>query len=116
MTMVVFAALVWKVIDFLRMLFNIQSQRSAIITQLTAWIGGVILVLVAANASVSAALVLPGSDQALGVLDFPSLILVGLLVSSLASGVVDVKQAIDASDSSKVVPLIPTSTAPPPPS
>lgn len=110
MTVVVFAALVWKVIDFLRMLFNISSQKSAIITQATAWIGGVVLVVIAAHAGVTKALVLPGSDLSLGLLDFPSQVLIGLLVSSLASGVVDIKQAIDGSDSSAVVPLIPSST------
>lgn len=112
MTIVIFAALVWKVIDFLRMLFNIQSQKSSIITQVTAWVGGIILVVVAAHAGVTKALVLPGSDLALGVLDFPSQVLVGLLVSSLASGVVDIKKAVDGSDSSAVVPLIPSSTTP----
>jgi ABC-type multidrug transport system permease subunit len=110
MTFVVFAVLVWKVIDFLRMLFNITTQRSAIITQATAWVGGVLLVLIASHAGVMKALVLPGSDQALGLLDFPSQVLIGLLVSSFASGVVDIKKAIDNTDSSAVVPLIPAST------
>lgn len=114
MTAVIFAALVWKVIDFFRMLFNIPTQKSAIITQVTAWVGGVILVVIAAHAGVTKALVLPGSDQALGTLDFASQILIGLLISSLASGIVDVKQAIDTTDSSRVVPLIPEAAAPPP--
>ena len=110
MTFVIFAVLVWKVIDFLRLLFNFKTQRSAIITQATAWVGGVLLILIASHAGVMKQLILPGSDQALGFLDFPSQILIGLLVSSFASGVVDIKQAIDNTGSSSVPPLIPVST------
>jgi len=97
-TVIVFTALVWKVVDFLRMLFNFKTQKSGIITQLTAWGGGVALVVIAAHAGVTKALVLPGSDQALGTMDFASLILIGLLVSSVASAAVDVKQAVDGTD------------------
>jgi len=106
MTAIVFSALVWKVIDFLRMLFNFNAQKSAIVTQVTAWVGGVALVLVAAQGDVTKHLVLPGSDQTLGAMDFVSLILIGLLVSSLASGIVDVKQAIDGTDSASKPPMI----------
>lgn len=106
MTIVIFAALVWKVIDFLKMLFNFETNKSAIVTQLCAWVGGVGLVLIAAQATVTSALVLPGADQALGVLDFWSLVLLGLLISSLASGIVDVKQAFDNTDSSSKPALL----------
>lgn len=113
MTVVIFAALVWKVIDFLKMLFNFQSNKSAIVTQICAWAGGVALVLIAAHAMVTKALVLPGSDQALGLLDFWSLVLLGLLISSLASGVVDLKQAFDNTDSSSKPALLPGPSAVP---
>jgi len=98
MTVVIFAALVWKVIDFLRMLANAKTQKSGIVTQATAWIGGVLLVILAAHASITQALILPGTDQALKGLDIGSLILLGLLISSVASATVDIKQAIDGSD------------------
>jgi hypothetical protein len=110
MTTIVFAALVWKVIDFLRMLFNFNTQKSAIITQATAWVGGVVLVIVAAHAGVTQSLVLPGTDATLRTIDFASQVLVGLLVASFASGVVDLKQALDSSDSAVKVPLIPPVT------
>lgn len=106
MTILVFSALVWKVIDFLRMLFNITTQRSAIITQVTAWVGGVVMVVIAAHASVTGNLIIPGADEPLKTLDFGSQILLGLLVSSLASGIVDLKQAIDSSDSAVKPPLV----------
>ena len=106
MTFLIFSVLVWKVIDFLRMLFNFSTQKSGIITQATAWVGGVLLVIVAAHAGVTGNLVIPGADEPLKVLDFGSQILLGLLVASLASGVVDVKQAIDGTDSSAKPSLI----------
>lgn len=106
MTTIVFAALVWKVIDFLRMAFNFTTQKSGLITQATAWVGGVVLVIVAAHASITQNLVLPGADQPLRVVDFASQVLIGLLVASFASGVVDLKQAIDNSDSAMKVPLL----------
>lgn len=111
MTTIVFAALVWKVIDFLRLLFNITTQKSAIITQVTAWVGGVVLVIVAAHASVTGSLVLPGSDEPLRTLDFASQVLLGLLISSLASGVVDLKQAFDNSDSASKPAMLTTTTS-----
>ena len=98
MTILIFSVLVWKVIDFLRMLFNFRTEKSGVVTQATAWIGGVVLVIIASHAAVTSALVLPGSDESLKLMDFASQILLGLLISSLASGVVDIKKAIDNND------------------
>jgi hypothetical protein len=110
MTVIVFGALVWKVIDFLRMLFNFTSQKSAIITQVTAWVGGVALVVIAAHASVSSSLVLPGADESLKTIDFASQILLGLLISSFASTVVDLKQAFDSTDTATKPSILGTIT------
>ena len=109
MTFVIFSALVWKVIDFFRMCFNFKTQKSGIITQATAWAGGVILVVLAAHAGVTGKLILPGADQALKTMDFASQVLLGLLVSSVASSVVDIKQAIDNNDTAAKPPM----TSPP---
>lgn len=106
METVVFATLVLKVVDFLRQVFNFRSNVSAIATQAAAWIGGVILVVLGAHASATEAIVLPGVNQTLGALDGASQVLVGLLVASLASTIVDVKQAIDGSDSAAKPPLL----------
>jgi hypothetical protein len=110
MTVVVFAALVWKVIDFLRMCLNFTTQKSAIFTQATAWVGGVVLVILAAHASVSGGLVLPGADEPLKTLDFASQVLLGMLIASFASTVVDLKQAFDNTDSALKPPMVPTSS------
>lgn len=106
MDTVVFAALVWQVVDFLRELANLPTQRSAVVTQCTAWAGGVAVVAVGAHAHVTESLVLPGSALPLGALDFWSVVIVGLMVSSAASSAVDVKQAIDTHDSSAKPPLV----------
>ena len=106
MTVIVFVALLWKIVDFLRMAANFKSQKSGLITQATAWIAGVILVVIAAHAQLTWSLVLPGSDLPLKSLDFASLLLLGLLISSTASSVVDIKQAIDATDTASKPPMI----------
>lgn len=99
MTYVLFAALVWQVVDFLRELTNLSTNKSAVVTQACAWVGGIMLIALAAHAAVTEAVVMPGMSVALGKLDWPSVVLVGLLASSLASTGVDVKQALDGSDS-----------------
>lgn len=114
MTAVVFAALVWKVVDFLRQLANLKTQKSSVLTQLCAWVGGIAVVALGAHAAVSAALVLPGSTLPLGKLDFGSTILLGMLISSTASALVDVKQAIDGHDSAAKPSLLEPPASPTP--
>jgi len=106
MTAVVFAALLAKVIDFLRLLSNAAANKSAIVTQLAAWAGGIGLVALAAHAQVAAGLVLPGTNLSLDALDGSSVVLVGLLVSSLGSLAVDFKQSFDSTDSAAKPPLL----------
>lgn len=112
MTIVALAALVWQVIDFLRELANARTQRSAILTQVSAWVGGIVIVALAAHAKVAAGLMLPGFAVPFGKLDFGSIILVGLVISSVASSLVDTKQAIDGRDSAAKPPLIGPPVAP----
>lgn len=107
MTAIMFVALVWQVIDFLRELAAIRENRNAVIVQASAWVGGFILVVIGAHAAVTAKLVLPGSDLPLGVLDWGSQILVGMMVASLASSAVDIKQAIDNTDSARKPAVLP---------
>ncbi len=106
MTVVLFASLVLSFGDFLRYLVNFSANKSSIVTQLTVWVSGIALVSLGAHAAVTAAIVLPGTGAPLGSLDAASIILVGMLASSLASVVVKVKQGVDNSDSAAVPPLI----------
>lgn len=114
MDTVVFSALVWKVIDFTRHLANFAQEKSAVATQLLAWIAGVLAVVVGAHAGATEAITLPGTTDALGNLDGWSQVLVGLLLASTASAAVDVKQAIDGTDSNVKPPLIGGGGAAPP--
>ena len=106
MELILFATLIWQVIDFLREVANFQAERSSVVTQLTAWVVGIAAVALGGQAAVTADLVLPGTGLALGQLDFGSVVLVGLMASSLASSLVDTKQAIDKSDTSSKPPLL----------
>lgn len=111
MTAVLFGSLIWQVIDFLRELMNLKSQKSAVLTQLAAWVGGAVAIFIGTHAAVTTSLVLPGTDLPLGKYDFGSIILVGMLFSSLASTGVDIKQAIDSNDSASKPPLLPATLA-----
>jgi hypothetical protein len=114
MDAVLYATIVWQVIDFLRELTNLKTQKSAVLTQATAWLGGIILVAIGSHAKVTADLVLPGMSTSLGHLDGSSQILYGLAVASLASSLVDVKQAFDRSDSAVKPSLLPSAPSSPP--
>lgn len=106
MELVLFATLIWQVIDFIRELANWRTQRSAIVTQVTAWIGGVVVIALGAHAAVVSTMTLPGMSLPLSKLDAGSVIVVGLMASSLASSLVDTKQAIDGRDSAAKPPLL----------
>jgi len=106
METVVFATLVLQVTDFLRELANFKTNVSSVVTQAAAWVAGIILVVLGAHAAATETLVLPGVNEALGSLDGASQVLVGLLVASLGSTVVDVKQAFDNTDSASKPPLL----------
>lgn len=105
MTVVLFASLIIQLVDFAREIAGGKANRSSVVTQLLAWLVGIVVVWLGSVASVTADLMLPGIDTALGLLDLGSIFLVGLLASSLASTVVDVKSAIDGTDSA-VKPLL----------
>jgi len=111
MSAVLLATLVMQVIDFLRELTNLKTQKSAVLTQLSAWGAGIALAALSAHASVTANLTLPGLSAPMHTLDAGSVVLVGMLFSSLASTIVDVKQAIDSGDSSAKPSLIPSDGA-----
>lgn len=112
MTAVLLAALVWKVIDFFRGLTNFSTQKSTVITQACAWVAGIIVIALAAHAQVAAGIVMPGFSQPLGDLDFGSVVLIGLVTASFGSTLVDVKQAIDNTDSASKPSLLPPSPPP----
>lgn len=104
------ATVVWQVIDFLRELAHIKENKSAVLTQATAWVGGVIVVMLAAQSDLFNGFQV--GSVVLSHLNTGSQVFFGLIVSSLASTGVDIKQAIDSRDTSAKPPLVASSTPP----
>lgn len=102
--LVLLTTIVWQAIDFLRELANLSTQKSSVITQATAWVGGVAVVLLAAHSGLFDTFLVNG--RSLTSLDGGSQVFLGLGISSLASSAVDLKQAFDRSDSAAKPPLV----------
>ena len=94
--------LIWKVISVVKMLTG--RDFTAAVTQGLTWAAGIITVLLAAQADVSEAITVWGT-QTLGQLDGWSQVLVGLTLSSAASATYDFKKAVDNTDSAGEPPL-----------
>lgn len=92
------AALVWKVTDFLRLVANLPATRSSVVTQLVAWLAGVGAVFLY-GASQLGDFQVPGTKLLLSDMNGWTKLIVGLAIGSATSVGVDVKQAIDRSDS-----------------
>lgn len=104
------SALVVKVTDFLRMLTawarGAAEQASAVLTQIAAWVAGVATTMLAAHSSAIGDLTIPKVGVRLGSLDGSSQVLLGLMVASVGSFLVDFKQARDNTDSAAKPPLL----------
>ena len=100
-TMVTLSTLLWKLVAFTKNLFNKPSGSKAyldpIVTQLLAWVFGFLVVLIAAQANVASSLKVWGTT--LDKLNGGSLLLLGLAISSFGGAAVEVKKALDKSDS-----------------
>lgn len=96
-------ALVWKFIDFLKQLTPPDKNYNAAITQAVVWVAGLAAVFLYSESQLGEGVTI--GNITLEDADTPTKIIVGLMVGSLASGVVDIKKAIDSSDSSKQPPL-----------
>ena len=103
--LIVLATLATKIIDVLKYL---QARDwNGVFTQVSVWAAGVIVIFMAAQAQAFEGVQVPSIDQALGLLDFWSLVIVGLSITSLLSTVYDFKKAIDNTDSASVPALLP---------
>lgn len=98
-------AIVAKLIDFARLLTNFGTQKSAIVTQVLTWAAGIVVVLLYASSQLGD-FAIPGTQLLLSDANVATLIIVGLGVGSAASLAVDVKQALDNSDSAGKPPLL----------
>ena len=97
-------ALVVKIVDFVRLLANASTEKSAIVTQALAWLGGVLAVVLYAATDFADSVTIGGHrlDQT----SIVSCVLIGMVLGSMASAAVDAKQAIDNNDSAAKPPLL----------
>lgn len=102
------AALVFAVINFLK--FLRAGDSNGWMTQLIVWVAGLVVVLLTAQTDFASGI--PVGDQMLDTLNIASLIFLGLSISSIASFGVEVKKALDGSDSAAKPNLI-TNNSPP---
>lgn len=92
--------LVWKVVDFVK---YIQARDwSNATTQVAVWLAGVGVTFLLAGTNFAEGIVI--GDVGVGLMNWQSLLLVGLSLGSSASALVDVKKAVDNTDSAAVPP------------
>ena len=96
-------ALIVKLVDFLRYLR--AGDLNGVLTQLSTWIGGVVVVLLVAQTAWADGIEV--GDRPLSILDFWSQLFVGLTVASTASLVKDTLKSVDNSNTSKIPTLLP---------
>jgi ABC-type transport system involved in cytochrome c biogenesis permease subunit len=98
------AALTLKIIDFLR--YVRAADINGVLTQLFAWVGGVVVVILAANTDWASGIQI--GDKNLANLGFWSLVFFGLTAGSGASIAKDTLKAVDNSNSAAIPVLVPT--------
>jgi hypothetical protein len=96
------AVLVFAIINFLKAVK--AKDGNAAFTQVVVWVAGVLVVLLAAQTDFASGINI--GDEVLTDLNFWSLLFIGLTISSLASFGVEIKKALDNTDSSKSPPLL----------
>lgn len=100
------AALVLKILDFIKALKN--GDANVIVTQLGVWIAGVVVIFLLGSTDFASGVEV--ASYTLDDLNPWSLIFLGLTVGSTGSLIFDFKKSFDNTDSSRVEPLISSST------
>ena len=95
---VAMATLVIAVINFLRYLSAGKAGLNGVVTQLIAWVAGVVVTLLFAQTDFASGIAV--GDLPLDQLNFWSVVVVGLTVASAGSFLVELRKAFDPSDSS----------------
>jgi hypothetical protein len=106
------ALLANKIIELLKYLKS--KNWNGAITLVSLFIAGVVALNIAAHAAVTEHTVIPGTGIELGLLDFMSLLLLGLLITAGGSTIYDFKKAFDGSDTAKQPALTNMSHGDPP--
>jgi hypothetical protein len=97
------AALTLKIIDLLR--YARAADFNGVLTQLCAWIAGVVVVVLAAQTEWASGISI--GDKNMHTLGFWSLVFYGLSAGSVGSVAVDARKAIDNSNSAAIPVLVP---------
>lgn len=100
--MAILGALVYKFVDFLKYLKS--GDTNAAVTQLIAWVSGVVAISLFAHSDFATSIDLGG--QSLPSLNFVSQVIVGLSATSLFSAFYDLKSALDNKDSARTPALV----------
>ena len=106
------ALLANKIIELLKYLTNKEYKSAA--TLLSLFGAGYAALTLAAHAKVTEAIVIPGTLTPLGMLDWASLLLLGLMITATGSTAYDFKKALDQTDSAAQPKLFPGPQGPPP--
>lgn len=101
MPLVQMAVLVFALINFLKAVR--QKDTNTVLTQLIVWVAGVLVTFLVAQTDFASGINV--GDQSLTELNCWSLLFVGLTISSLASFGVELKKALDNTDSAQKPPL-----------
>jgi hypothetical protein len=105
--MLALAALIYKLVDFVRYLLN--GDRNGAITQLVTWAFAILAVILYAHTNWAHALSFGGIN--LHQLNLASQLVVGLQLGSLASTGKDLLKAVDNTNSAKIPTLLPAGPA-----
>lgn len=98
-------ALVLVFVDFLRQVTSLPGSKNAVVTQIVAWVAGLVAVFLYGESQLGDTIKV--GEQTLDKTDTATKVIIGLMIASIASTVVNVKKALDSSDSAVVPPLLP---------
>jgi hypothetical protein len=92
-------ALTLKVLDFLKNLTSGKAGLNSVVTQLCAWVAGIVAVFLYGESQLGDGVVV--GSITLDHADTATKIIIGLSIASVGSAVFDFKKAFDRSDSAK---------------
>lgn len=104
-TWVALGSLLTKLVDTVKQIR--AGNWNAVVTQVVVWAGAIGLVALAAASDLAGGFAIPGTSLTLANLKPSTVVLVGLALGSTVSVAVDVRKAIDTSDSAKTPQLLP---------
>lgn len=95
----VLGTLAGKIVELLK--YIKAKDTNGAFTLLSVWVAGFVVLVLGANASAFEMLMVPGMEVPLGQLNWASLVLVGMSLTSFVSFGYDFKKALDGSDTAK---------------